>query len=69
MSKAIRSPETRANAAELQPSQEMREIGNLIKFHWWAVAADGSAAAAGLNVLVVAADGAVRRNFTCLDGA
>ena len=34
-----------------------------------AVADDGSTAAAGLNVLVLAADGRVRRNYTFVDGA
>jgi hypothetical protein len=69
MSKAIRFPETRAKAAELQPPQEMREIGDVVKFHREAVADDGSTAAAGLNVLDLAADGRVRRNHTFVDGA
>ena len=34
-----------------------------------AVADDGSTAAVGLNVLVLAADGRVQRNYTFVDGA
>ena len=33
-----------------------------------AVADDGSTAAVGLNVLVLAADGRVQRNYTFVDG-
>ena len=33
------------------------------------VAGDGSTAAAGLNVLVLAADGRIQRNYTFVDGA
>jgi hypothetical protein len=67
----------------LQPPQEMREIaaspfrarddaqrlGDVVKFHWEAIADDGSTAAVGLNVLVLAADGRVQRNYTFVDGA
>ena len=43
-------------------------LGDVVKFHWEAVAGDGSTAAAGLNVLVLAADGRVQRNYTFVDG-
>ena len=46
-----------------------QRLGDVVKFHWEAIADDGSTAAVGLNVLVLAADGRVQRNCTCVDGA
>lgn len=40
-----------------------------MKFHWEAVTNDGETAAVGLNVLVLAADGRIERNYTFVDGA
>src|SRR5829696_5754785 len=48
---------------------DAQRLGDVVKFHWEAVADDGSTAAAGLNVLVLAADGRVERNYTFVDGA
>ena len=48
---------------------DAQRLGDVVKFHWEAVADDGSAAAAGLNVLVLAADGRVQHNYTFVDGA
>lgn len=48
---------------------DAERLGDVVKFHWEAVADDGSTAAAGLNVLVLAADGRVQRNYTFVDGA
>jgi hypothetical protein len=48
---------------------DAQRLGDVVKFHWEAVADDGSTAAAGLNVLVLAADGRVQRNYTFVDGA
>ena len=48
---------------------DAQRLGDVVKFHWEAVAADGSTAAVGLNVLVLAADGRVQRNYTFVDGA
>jgi hypothetical protein len=48
---------------------DAQRLGDVIKFPWEAVADDGSTAAAGLNVLVLAADGRVQRNYTFVDGA
>jgi hypothetical protein len=48
---------------------DAERLGDLVKFHWEAVAEDGSTAAVGLNVLVLAADGRVQRNYTFVDGA
>jgi hypothetical protein len=47
---------------------DAQRLGDVVKFHWDAVADDGSTAAVGLNVLVLAADGRVRRNYTFVDG-
>ena len=48
---------------------DAQRLGDVVKFHWEAVADDGSMAAVGLNVLVVAADNRVQRNYTFVDGA
>ena len=48
---------------------DAQRLGDVVKFHGEAVVDDGSAAAAGLNVLVLAADGRVQRNYTFVDGA
>jgi hypothetical protein len=39
-------------------------LGDVVKFHWEAVAADGALFGAGLNVLVLAADGRIERDYT-----
>jgi hypothetical protein len=44
-------------------------LGDVVKFHWEAVTNDGETAAVGLNVLVLAADGRIERNYTFVDGA
>ena len=44
-------------------------MSDVVKFYWEAVADDGSTAAAGLNVLVLAANGRVQRNYTFVDRA
>src|SRR3954468_23449700 len=48
---------------------DAQRLGDVVKFHWEAAAEEGSTAAAGLNVLVLAADGRVQRNYTFVDGA
>ena len=48
---------------------DAQRLGDVVKFHWEAVADDGSTAAVGLNVLVLAADGRVQRSYTFVDGA
>jgi hypothetical protein len=48
---------------------DAQRLGDVVKFHWEAAADDGSTAAVGLNVLVLAADGRVQRNYTFVDGA
>jgi hypothetical protein len=48
---------------------DAQRLGDIVKFHSEAVADDGSTAAVGLNLLVLAADGRVQRNYTFVDGA
>src|SRR3954454_17883850 len=48
---------------------DAHRLGDVAYFHWEAIADDGSTAAVGLNVLVLAADGRVQRNYTFVDGA
>jgi hypothetical protein len=82
MSESIQFPETRAKAAEtsyeywvgseglsFRARDDAQRLGDVVKSHWEAVADDGSTAPAGLNVLVLAADGRVQRNYTFVDGA
>jgi hypothetical protein len=47
---------------------DAERLGDVVKFSWEAVAKDGEALAAGLNVLVLAADGRIERNYTFVDG-
>ena len=39
-------------------------LADVVTFHWEAVARDGEVAGVGLNVLVVAADGRIERDYT-----
>ena len=39
-------------------------LGDVVKFHWEAVAKDGAVVAVGLNFLVLAADGRIERDYT-----
>jgi hypothetical protein len=43
-------------------------LGDVVKFHWEAVAKDGEVFAVGLNFLVLAADGRIQRNYTFIEG-
>jgi hypothetical protein len=47
--------------------EDAERLGDVIKFRWEAVAADGEAIAVGLNVLVLAADGRIERNYTFVE--
>ena len=58
-----------AEGLSFRARDEAQRLGDVVKFHWEAVADDGSTAAVGLNVLVLAADGLVQRNYTFVDGA
>jgi hypothetical protein len=43
---------------------DAERLGDVIKFHWEAVAKDGEVFAVGLNFLVLAADGRIKRDYT-----
>src|SRR5918995_574197 len=42
---------------------DAERLGDVIKFHWEAVAKDGELFAVGLNFLVLAADGRIERDY------
>jgi hypothetical protein len=79
VSEGIQFPETRANAAEQlvdrymalwnEPDAERRRPSSRARKLSPSEPTHGSTAAAGLNVLVLAADGRVQRNYTFVDGA
>ncbi len=43
---------------------DAERLGDVVKFHWEAVAKDGTVVAVGLSFLVVAADGRIERDYT-----
>ena len=43
---------------------DVERLGDIVKFHWEAVGKDGELFAAGLNFLVLAADGRIERDYT-----
>src|SRR4051794_29241349 len=58
-----------SEALSLRARHDAQSLGDVVKFHWEAIADDGSTAAVGLNVRVLAADGRVQRNYTFVHGA
>ena len=57
-----------AQGLSFRARDDAQRLGDVVKFHWEAIADDGSTAAVGLNVLVLAADGRIQRNYTFVDG-
>ena len=45
---------------------DVERLGDVVKFHWEAVARDGEVIAVGLDFLVLAADGRIERDYTFL---
>jgi hypothetical protein len=43
---------------------DAERLADVVKFHWEAVAKNGEVIAAGLNLLVLAADGRIERDYT-----
>jgi hypothetical protein len=43
---------------------DVERLGDVVKFHWEAVARDGEVIAVGLDFLVLAADGRIERDYT-----
>src|SRR5918998_710438 len=48
---------------------DAERLGDVVKFHWEAIAKDGKAFGVGLNVLVLAADGRIGRDYTFVGAA
>jgi hypothetical protein len=46
---------------------DVERLGDVVKFHWEAVAQDGRTAGGGLNVLILAPDGRIARDYTFVD--
>jgi hypothetical protein len=46
---------------------DAERLGDVVKFHWEAVANDGELFAVGLNFLVLAADGRIKRDYTFVE--
>jgi len=46
---------------------DAERLGDVVKFHWEAVDKGGEAFGGGLNVLVLAADGRIERDYTFVD--
>ena len=44
--------------------KDAERLGDVVKFHWEAVAKDGELFGVGLNFLVLAADGRIERDYT-----
>ena len=47
-----------------QGRDDADRLGDVVKFHWEALAKDGTVFAVGLNFLVLAADGRIERDYT-----
>ena len=47
---------------------DAERLGDVVKFHWEAVANDGELFAVGLNFLVLVADGRIARDYTFIVG-
>jgi hypothetical protein len=43
---------------------DAERLGDVVKFHWEAVAKDGEVSAVGLSFLVIAANGRIERDYT-----
>ena len=51
-----------------RPRDDAERLGDVVKFHWEAIARDGEVFAVGLNFLVVAPDGRIVRDYTFVVG-
>jgi hypothetical protein len=47
---------------------DVERLGDVVKFHWEAIARDGEVFAVGLNFLVVGSDGRIVRDYTFVVG-
>jgi hypothetical protein len=53
-----------AEGLSFRARDDADRLGDVVKFHWEAVAKDGEVFAVGLNILVLAADGRIDRDYT-----
>ena len=53
-----------AEGLRFRGRDDVERLGDVVKFHWEAVTADGELAAVGLDFLVLAADGRIERDYT-----
>jgi hypothetical protein len=51
-----------------RPGDDAERLGDVVKFHWEAIAGDGAVFAAGLNFLIVSPDGRIMRDYTFVVG-
>jgi hypothetical protein len=53
-----------AEGLSFRGRDDAARLGDVVKFHWEAVARDGQVFGVGLNFLVLAADGRIERDYT-----
>ena len=53
-----------AEGLSFRGRDDAERLGDVVKFHWEAVAKDGEVFGVGLNFLVVPADGRMERDYT-----
>jgi hypothetical protein len=51
-----------------RPGDDAERLGDVVKFHWEAIAGDGAVFAVGLNFLIVSPDGRIVRDYTFVVG-
>lgn len=54
----------RSEGLGFRARDDAERLGDVVKFHWEASTEDGDAVAVGLNVLILAADGRIERDYT-----
>jgi hypothetical protein len=54
----------RSQGLSFRGRDDAERLGDVVKFHWEAVAKDGEPSGVGLNFLVLAADGRIERDYT-----
>src|ERR687891_2572979 len=54
----------RSEGLSFRARDDAGRLGDVVKFHWEAVAEDDEVAAVGLSFLVLAADGRIERDYT-----
>ena len=57
-----------AEGLSFRRRDDAEQLGDVLKFHWEALDKDGERFAAGLHVLVLAADGRIARDYTFVGG-